>query len=378
MMLVLHVFLTAARHESRFLREASTVYRQLGHHTILAAKWEPGLEEYAQIEPGIEVWRVRLTTLSLPKGLPFQLVKALEWRTRIDRFARAQRPAVLHAHSLAALPTAAHVKRSTGARLIYDAHELETEKAGLQGLRQRLSRRMEQRLIGRCDAVLCVSDSIADWYAERYGMDRPIVVRNVPDHGTQRIKHAVPLRDRLGLGPDDVLFIYQGMMSKGRRVEQFLRVFSRSSLARHVLFMGYGDLESAVKEVAGRRPNIHFLPAVPPGEVLAHTAGADVGLVGVENVCLSYYFSLPNKLFEYLLAGLPVIAGRWPEIRRVVERYQCGWLHDEDDDAVLRLIERIDRTEVTRLRHGVAHARAQISWANEEAKLIQVYRQLAG
>src|SRR5204862_484616 len=183
-------------------------------------------------------------------------------------------------------------------------HELETETANNCGLRRLLSRRLERSLIRSCDSVVCVSDSIADWYAREYAISRPAVVRNIPDTRFHQAGEAQNLRRRLHIPDGTLLFIYQGGLFRGRRVEQLIRVFESARQDRHLVFMGYGDLEELVKAAAARCGNIHFHPPVPPQEVLKHTAGADVGLIGVENVCLSYYYSLPNKLFEYLAAGI--------------------------------------------------------------------------
>lgn len=373
----LHIFLTHALHESRFLKQAHSITETLGHTVVLAAKWAAGLDENTVINSRISIWRVRLRTLPLPRSASFQLVKAIEWCFRIVRYARRNRPARIHCHSLASLPVGVAAKRFTGAKLIYDAHELETERVGLRGAQQWLDRRIERYLIRHCDAVICVSDPIADWYAEHYGIARPTVIRNIPDLRTQEDQGGSKLlRDRLGLADDDLIFIYQGSLNHGRRIEQYLRIFARASSNRHLVFMGYGELEGKAREAAARYPNIHFHPAVAPHEVLRYTTSADVGLVGVENVCLSYYYALPNKIFEYLLAGLPVVAGKWPELERVVSGYDCGWLHDEDDDALLRVIEGLDREAINEKRAGVQTARQAFSWEEEEKTLVQLYRDL--
>src|SRR5688572_26650609 len=141
MSVCLHIFLSVAKQESRFLREAlSMVNAGVCGKVQLAAKWEPGLLEHEELAPGVKVWRVRLRTLILPKAVPWQLIKHAEWRSRIVRHAQSLRPGIIVAHSLGALPTAVACKRMTGARLIYDAHELETERNGICGLRQSLDR----------------------------------------------------------------------------------------------------------------------------------------------------------------------------------------------------------------------------------------------
>ncbi len=373
----LHIFLTVARQESRFLREAGAqVASGLFDEVVLAAKWEPGLAEEETLAPGVRVWRVRLTTGSLPRTLSMQLLKMVEWRARIVGFAKRLRPGLVISHSIAALPVGLACKRAVGSPLLYDAHELETERNGLRGWRKGLERRTERRLIRGCDAVVVVSDSIADWYAREYGIVRPAVVRNVPEVVGDSPRPDPRLwRDRFGIRDDHLVFIYQGGLFSGRRIEQFLRVFSAARPDRHVVFMGYGELEGLVREAAARHANIHFAPAVPPRDVLRHTAGADVGLVGVENVCLSYYYSLPNKLFESLLAGIPVLMPSYPEMARVARDSGCGWVVGEEDAAWLEAVNGLDAQSVAATKARARSAAAAYSWRNESGHFLEAVKQ---
>lgn len=136
--------------------------------------------------------------------------------------------ACVNAHSLAVLPLAARLKRQHGAMLIYEPHELETETSETRGLRRPLSKLAERRLIGEADAVICVSDTIAQWYRREYGLSNVHVFRNIPDVSLSAAPVAGGrLRDRCGVSDDAILFIYQGSLTKYRQVEQYLHVFSR-------------------------------------------------------------------------------------------------------------------------------------------------------
>jgi glycosyltransferase involved in cell wall biosynthesis len=119
---------------------------------------------------------------------------------------------------------------------------------------------------------------------------------------------------------------------------------------------------------------VHFQPAVPPGEVLRHTQGADVGIHGGENVCLSYYYSLPNKVFEYVLAGVPVLGNDWPEIRRLVVGEGCGWVVEEG--AWQAAIDGLTQEAVAAARVRTVAAAGRYSWAQEEAVLLETYRRI--
>ena len=107
--------------------------------------------------------------------------------------------------------------------------------------------------------------------------------------------------------------------------------------------------------------------------MLLHTRGADVGICGVDNVCLSYYYSLPNKLFEYLHAGVPVLVPEWPEMLRIVKEYGCGWLVGEDDTAWSNAVIRLDRPMITSVAHASRAASAHLLWESEADVLLAAY-----
>ena len=140
--------------------------------------------------------------------------------------------------------------------------------------------------------------------------------------------------------------------------------------------MGYGVLQETIRSYERLYPNIHFLHAVPPENVLEYTMGADVGLSLIENVCMSYYFCLPNKMFEYFSSGIPCIVSNFPDMKSVVEQYRCGWAIDVNELAIDHLIHRLTRDEIDTFRHNVRLARKHFSWKAEEAKLIGVYNSL--
>ncbi len=315
----------------------------------------------------------------LPRGKAFALLKLLETRQKFAGALRRFRPDLIHCHSLSPLWASVIAKSRTGARLLYDAHELETERNGLRGLAKTVDKWIERRLIRTCDAVVVVCDSIADWYEKEYGIERPVVVKNVPElqGGRPEPNHRL-WRDRFGIPADHLVFIYQGGLFRGRRIEQLLRVFSQVKTDRHVVFMGYGEMWSMIDKASRTRPNIHCAPAVKPEEVLRHTAGADVGLVGVANVCLSYYYSLPNKLFEFLMAGIPALMPEYPEMVRLTLGSGCGWVVGEEDAHWVAAVDGLGNDQIADGKLCASALGARLSWQEEADKLIALYGRLLG
>lgn len=284
-------------------------------------------------------------------------------------------PDVIGCRSLTALQSSLMVKKSIGCKVVYDVHELETETVANKGIRQKLSRIVESRGIRKVDASIVVSEHIADWYKLRYEISRPEVVRAVPDTTWQGKPILNDLfRNEFHIKTTDFVFLYQGILSKGRRIEQLIEVFKRSSIDRHIVFMGSGPLEELVKNAASSCDRIHFKSAVPPSEVLQWTSSADVGISGVENECLSYYYALPNKIWEYLFAGISVIAPDFPEMSNFVQTNSIGWIHSEDTGEFVKLINNLDREEVNEKMRSARLESLKYSWSQEAEKLVGVYR----
>lgn len=337
----IHIYPSPLTHESRILRitDALSQADVFDHIEVLGVSG-PGL-------PDTEAIDARRTFIRCPRklfrhsdGFVPKLVKTLEWSVRVLASMRGKKPDCINAHSLAVLPLCYLASRMTGARLVYDTHELETETTGYKGMRQRLGRLVERLLIHRCDAVFTVSDMIADWYETRYGIQRPTVVRNIPQFQAPKIPSSDrdAFRTKLSIPTEAVLFIYQGGFISGRGIERLLKIFGTLPTSHQLLCMGSGPLQDTVALAAERHGNIHLLPSVPPQQVLAYTGIADVGICLTDKSCLSHDFSLPNKIFEYMQAGLPFIVNPLAEQKRLVESQGCGWVASGDDHALRELL----------------------------------------
>ena len=259
--MIVHITPNAFRHSSRILKEcaaASDVYH--GAQIWVVALWESGTESEETTEEGISVWRVPLSSRRWPSNLLIQPIKYLEWLFRIIGRLRREDVMLIHAHSVASLPVGVILKWFTGAPLVYDAHELESERNGISRLRNRLAGITEGIWIRAADATMTVCDSIADWYRNAYGIERPAVVRNIPAKPLAPAPDSRVLRQAHGIADGDLLFIYQGALASGRGIEELLEIFSDPDIRSHVVFMGFGAMQAAVVDAAGRHPNIHFQP----------------------------------------------------------------------------------------------------------------------
>jgi len=362
------------QHDTRVLKACSVSSEVAPEETVLvAALGNSGLPVEERINEQLLVWRPELTSRHWPRNLLVQLFKYAEWLWRVVKRAKADRPAMIHVHSLSALPVGVASKWITGAPVLYDAHELETEVIGASKVEKTLSRWAERFLIRWVDETVTVCDSIANWYVDAYSIDSPFIVRNIPDWREAMPHETNVFRVAHGIPEQDLIFLYQGALSPGRGIERLLELFDDRLSGKHLVLMGYGILESAIRDRASQSGNVHFSPAVSPDMLLQYTASADVGVCLIEPVCLSNYYSLPNKLFEYLKSGLPTIVNDLPEQRAIIEKYDCGWVVSDLEDSPSELLNLLDRDSIEAKSAGVLAASHDLSWGAESEVLKGAY-----
>jgi glycosyltransferase involved in cell wall biosynthesis len=342
---------------------------------LIMATWEPGLQEREVVDEGREVIRIRRSLGDGRGGAFWKTVRTLEWSWRILHVLKSAEIACVNCHSLAVLPLGVWLKRRHKAKLVYDTHELETETSTMRGPVRWVARLVEKAMVRRVDALVAVSRSIATWYAGHYPRVPVTVIRNVPESSQESVEFC-DLKARLAVPPGALLFVYQGVLSAARGIEILLSVFSRAEQDRHIVFIGFGPLKDAVQEAARRHSNIHFHPGVPPDQVRPLTAGADVGIHLIENTCLNHYYCLPNKIWEYLNAGLPVVVSDFPEMAAVVREFDCGWTCPVEADSALSLINGLTAATVADRKHNTISAKTRFGWHLEEPALLGVYRGL--
>jgi glycosyltransferase involved in cell wall biosynthesis len=270
------------------------------------------------------------------------------------------------------------IARLTKARLVYNPHELETERNGLSGISRRICQRLELFFIRRPASCVFVNRSIADWYRSSYGTrlrGTTHVVYNYPSKRaiSRTSSSHFKLRETAGLKETDTLFLTQGLLTRGRGLSLLLDAFRKVPKNRHLFIVGSGPLEAQVRAACANSPNIHWHPMVPSDSVLEMTAGADFGLALIEPICLSYRFATPNKLFEYISAGVPVIASRLPAMSEILKDGGMGWLVDPNVESIASLVASLDRTYSTLAKQRAGNAKDRFVWESQEGELFASY-----
>lgn len=290
-------------------------------------------------------------------------------------------PDVIHAHDLVTLPVAGVAARRTGARLIYDAHELEVHRNTRSGPYDKIYRYLtERRHIRAADAVVTVSDSIARHLARAYSIPLPAVVMNAAD-GTLPAGYERDLRTDLALPRDTPLAVYVGRITVGRGLEQTVAALAHWP-ELHLALLGtqHPSTAAAVRGAMRRlgvADRVHFMDPVPPHAVAAYVATADVSVVPIQNICLSYYYCLPNKLIESTLAGVPVVVSNLPELRRFVEFGNSGVVMDQTDPRDIARALRAAYADRDRIRPSadrLARILEVYGWDRQREVLCDIYR----
>ena len=373
----LHIVLNNFVNDSRVMKECKSINDKLSINVSVYALHEQGLKTYEE-SSHFTIHRFALKTRSWSKKRPVQLIKYFECFCSMYRKALVSKPDIVHAHDLNALPIGIAIARKLNILIIYDAHEYETQINGLiQGsLWQRGLSILERYLIKKANKVVTVSEGIANEYVRLYNIEKPVLILNCPPYEITE-KHDLFSRE-FNIPDDHLIFLYQGGLSSGRGLPQLLDAFKEiNDQSKHLIVMGYGELGAKVKEYEHENRNIHYKAAVKPTELLEWTSSADIGFLTYENTCLNHYYCLPNKLFEYLMAGLPVIVSNLHELSRIISNYNLGWvLEDNTAENIKALIESIKKDDLISFQTGISNAVKELNWDKQEVELLKLYKEL--
>lgn len=370
----IHLYPSDFQSESRILREVRALAdAEIFDKFVLIGARVTNLPDFESIDTKIELHRVgpRKDLCKTPLARIFWVVA---WNISAVFFCIRNQISCLNAHSLSVLPVAVFIKLIKYCNLVYDAHELETETAYSKGFRKRVGKLVERALIHLCDRHIFVSLAIAEWYEARYGITKSVVIYNVPDHAAPARKFSQhSMRQDLGIPKTQSIVLYQGLLSKGRGIDEVLAV-ARKLKACAFVFVGYGPLECAIKDASSALDNVYFHPRVPPQELLRMTAQADFGLSLIEPISLSYEYCMPNKLFEYIVADVPVIVSPTLEQKRLVTEFGAGVVAANlTSQGVLEAVCEALTADRAKLVEGCRKAAVQYEWTKQLERLYSVY-----
>jgi glycosyltransferase involved in cell wall biosynthesis len=260
-----------------------------------------------------------------------------------------------HAHELWMLESCSIVAKSLGSKLVYDSHELELHRNNNWSIKSNVVRcDYEKRYIRNADVVFAVSEGCAREIAKTYSLKKVPLLRNTPLL-SGLVETDENLRSDLDIATDTKLLIYTGSVTINRGVELILKALQHLP---HYALVTIGPWNEAVKleleslacdlEVQDR---FHMHAKVPPAELISLASQGDVAVIPIRDVCLSYRYCMPNKLFEAAFAGLPIVASNLPDMERFIIANDLGLVFETD--SVESLIEAINEIENSNFREKV-------------------------
>jgi glycosyltransferase involved in cell wall biosynthesis len=369
-------------YDSRVQKEAKSLTQDGGYDvTVFALR--KGDSPLTERRDGYRVERIRLTSKTWGTHLAIRLFKYLEFCLRVMRRVVQLGPAIVHAHDVDTLIPGYMAAKLCGARLVYDSHELwavRTHNVIRSPWLRNLVTTVEGHLARRADLVITVSQTIADYLAEAYDMPKPLVLMNT--HAYQAPQPSDLLHREFDLPRERHILIYAGLMKPGRGLETLIEAAADLENAV-VILMGENRMERQLRALIAAHKvedRVILREPVPPEDVHRYVSAADIGVMPTQNVDLSYYYAAGNKLFHYLMAGIPAAVSDHPEKRNIVETYDVGIVFDESDPrAIAQAINALlsDREAYQAMcARACEVSKTALNWDVEAARFLDAYNDL--
>ncbi|TYS69842.1 glycosyltransferase family 4 protein [Sutcliffiella horikoshii] len=262
-------------------------------------------------------------------------------------------------------------------QLVYDSHEVQTSRTGYDSSLYAI---LEKFYIKKIDRMIVENHTRAKYNQELYGF-YPSVVYNYPFKQVHNITESKNLHKILNLSPNEKILLYQGGIQVGRGLEKLIDavpLFREGIL----VFIGDGKIKKHLEYIVKEKQldnRVKFLPKVPLGELPAYTKNAYLGFQVLNNVCFNHYSASSNKLFEYLMAGVPVVACGFPEIKKVVEENQVGICVDSHNyESIAEGVNVLLSNDKLRQKFAdnTRYASSKYNWENEKINFLEVYASL--
>ena len=356
-------------YDSRILNEAESLAQKYDV-TILCRKYphESFLRPQKFIIKRIDYRKLSIYKLNIFSSL-FSLIKAA-FKENTD---------IYHAHDLDGLLCAFPAALLRRKILVYDSHELWSDTYPFGNLRgiQWLLGPLEKFLMMKVRAGITVNDSIAKFLRKKYQKNF-ISLRNIPDSFLLR-KAKTDLKK---LFPHQKIVLHLGAADEGRGMEQMIEAAKYFSQDMVLVFLGGGKTEKQAQEIVLKynlRDRVHFLPPIPPAEIISTIKSADLGLALTQNLSKSYYYSLPNKLFQYIAANIPILGSNFPEYRKIIIQNKIGEVADPSKPELIarETIKMLTKENQKKYRHNLASlAKTRYNWNIEKEKLFQFYNKI--
>lgn len=369
---VLHLSHTDIKSDSRILKEIHALSESNQYHiSSIGIALNEG-NQTSSLENYTAVNLISKKLRYLPKIFRHGFT-LFEFMFKILILTRKQQIHIIHCHDTLVLPIGILLGFLKKTKIIYDAHELESDRNGLSKYLGKITYFIEKTLWYRVDAFITVSTSIKSWYLENFGNKISTVILNsphLPIANTQQKPNY--LRQYFNIKNNYPIFIYVGILTTGRGIDIINQAFLSGQIKSNLIYLGYGELYQSIEKITQQSNNIYIHPAVSHDEVVPVISTADYGLCLIENISLSDYYCLPNKLFEYAFADLKILASNFPELSKTIQDYNLGETCDLSPQALIKAIQKIELSS-TLCPSSNSINLYPLSWEAQKEKLLKLY-----
>ena len=296
---------------------------------------------------------------------------------------------LVHAMAYMGIPIGLDLGRRDLAPVVYDARDIYVHArniARLPLLARRLFGTIERRWARSAARVMTVNRPYAEVMSKRFGTVLPAIVMNCSYRRDPPAERPRRFHEALALSKTARVVLYQGGLAPHRGIEELIAALDQLAGNIHLCLLGYGPLEAAFADEARRdvhRGRLHVLPAVPPTELLDWVASADIVAMPIQPSTLNHRLTTPNKLFEAMAAGVPVVASDLPGMAPIVTETGCGVVCDPTDPAAIAeairsifALPAADREAMS--RRALEAAAGPYSWEAQVEVLLDEYGRLTG
>lgn len=353
-------FLGNALHDSRIVNLTNSLKNDGSSVKVISFDWFISNQPFN--DDTYTVYKLKKGSLSILFYLRFAIILLRELiKCRADLF---------FAEDFYTLPFVTIVGKFKRAKIFYNSRELYAFLGGLRNrpFLQSIVKSIEKLFIKRVELVLTTGEMDSRFLENFYGINNTLVIRNIPL--LQQPEKVIDFRAKYSLNKDTFILIYQGVLLEGRGIPLIIKALEKLP-GTVLIILGDGEQKNnfsnqAVK--ANISDRVFFAGTVSQKELINFTAGGDLGLSLIENISVSYYHALPNKMFEYIMAGVPVLASDLPQMKMIIEKYQVGEAINISNpesivDAVLKL--KSDTELLKKYKTNCLTASRELNWQEE-------------
>lgn len=374
-----HIYPSTILFESRIFKIARTISNLDIYDNIIILGINNGkLPETEVIEKNIAIKRLEIEELSWAKqGILRKIINVTNLSIQTFKYLIKVKPEVVHAHNLASLPVSVIYKIFYKSKVVYDTHEIETERQGWSFFQRMISKLFELFFIRFVDITVVVNDAIADLYKKWYKVS-VVSIYNAPEDLNLDVQNNY-FREKYNIKDQTKIFVYIGVLTENRGVIKYANFAKKTDLDICFIFIGFGEGQQMIENLAQDSEKIFIHEPVKQNVLRQLIGSADYSLQTLsfdKNLSLSYKLALGNKFFECCAAQLPMIAGGYDLWDDFIKNYSIGVTIENDNfESIENGIVKLLSMDFSLIKKNCKKVSTKYNWENESIKIINYYKE---